>query len=1075
MGLTLDPVTHPGSISKDAPISVPRLEPELLNHVRVEFREHGIRAAEFLEAAWQLLNAQQAPAPKLGELVAYCIREALTEIPKSSDIPANRRLGELSREAVASAQRYRMAMDLPDEGRSSALDDLLSAIDALDIFHRKGNTVHQARLIALMIQRAGVEPLSSGTTPVVKYQRLLDRINVAVHTSCSADAALGLWLETVALLRQLFLPPEVRNRELDKIALRDDPSESDMTDVLEMAGTSVHLQHFLKKIESPRWLWLFEASGALNSGTGDLWWSACLAAVRLAPTYGDEALSWLGEMHDRHANELERIRPIAHAAHQLGGSALKVLLEIVRRYPEDDRVVFTGWDAALELDASDHMVEYLSDVLLNEKGWETMLGPDDLVSHLVAGVNRQNALRRIKLLCFKLVAVPENDLVLVNFRYDRCGRIADGPAQFHEDRSSVLLNSLTKAVRTAREWLSAAELLNATGRLPSPLRARMRAWILASAPDVAPDTIAAELERAMASRKSTGDDVALIDRAVQICDRMVLKDVCRVALGNSPTVREVGLALRSDQPPPDQWMRARTWVALLPADLAESWIGPCQVLAGRFGEPIRDYLLASRRVEAVSAESPISMEDLKLLPPEEAAQRISDWRPAPTDWLGGARELARTLDTLVKEDPEGWVSEPVSIATKLRHPIYISHYLQALATLAAEMVLPVASLLDVIQMAMAEPWPAVALGRDSLDYDPDWHQAQRYAVNLIGELAKADADFGDRADEAWAVIETLARDISEPTWGSQDMDPFNRAMNRLCTLAFDTARLFVAAEMRESRPRRPGFKDLLVFGLRQEGNDGSEYRAILAPRIAWLRHFLPDWTDANAEYLFGGQAPKGLAHLTIDLAIQWGQPNRWLLETYPEMIRDAAGRQVKRALIHLFVGMLWELPDYEIDSVVHFLEAHPHLATDAGLQITSLMRDGHIDPRFVDIVVNLWQALLESEVSSLLASFGWMCRAAALDTDRWAHLTLETLGKLGKTDVRTPWVYEVAKRAKSPPATVTKLALLDRLIRERSDQWALRHIADNIQEFLTTASSLEGTDEYQRLRTALLERGMIDE
>lgn len=1060
-------------MSKSRQIGVPRLEPELLNHVRVEFREHGIRAAGFLEAAWQLLDAQQAPAPKLGELVVYCIREALTEIPKASGILDQHRWKDLSRKVVESARRYRMAAKIPDEGSADTLGELLASVDALDEFHKEGG-VHKGRLLSLMIQRAGVEPLLSGTTPIHEYQRLLNRLNGALHTSCTVDGARGLWLETVALLRQLFLPPEVRNRELDKIALRSDPSESDMTDVLDLAGTSIHLRRFLEKIESPRWLWLFEASGALNSGTGDLWWSACLAAVRLAPTYGDEALSWLSEMHDKHTNELERIRPIAHAAYQLGGSALRILLEIVRRYPEDDRVVLTGRKAVLELEVSDRMVEDLADVLLNENSWYTMILPEDIVSHIVVGVNEHNACDRIELLSFKLNTVPEDDLVLFDFRYDRCGRIANGPVQFRDDRSSVLLNALTEAVRAAREGVLAAELLDATGGLSDLLQARMRAWILARSPYAAPDTIAAELERAMASRKSTGDDIALIDRAVQVCDRIVLKDICRVALGNAPSVRHVSLALRSDQPPPDPWMRARTWVALLPADLAESWIGPCQVLAGKFGELRRNDLLSNRRVEAAWAESPISVTDLKLLSPEEAAQRIAGWRPAPTDWLGGARELARTLNTLVKEDPEGWVSEPVSIATKLRHPIYISHYLQALAKLAAEVVLPVAGLLDVIQMALAEPWSAVSLGHDSVDHD--WYQAQRYAVDLIGQLARADADFGDRADEAWDVINTVARDISQPTWGSQEKDPLHRAINRRCTLAFDAARLFVTAEMRASQPPRPGFENLLTFGLRLEGNDGSEYRAILAPRIGWLCHSLPEWTEANAEYLFGGEAPEGLAQLTVDLAIQWGQPNRWLLATYPEMIRDAAGRQVKRALLHIFIGMLWGLPDYEIESVVHFLETHPHLTSSAGITLSSLIRDSQTDPRFTDIAVDLWRVLLESEVSFLLASFGWMYRAASLPTDLWADLTLETLGKLDRTDVDTPWVHEVAKRAMSTPVTVTKLALLDRLIRrERSDHWALRHIADNIQGFLATASSLASTDEYQRLRTALLERGMIDE
>lgn len=432
---------------------------------------------------WRRRGVDSLSVPKLGELVAYGLREALTEIPKASATADDNRWRELSRVVVESAERYKMTTELWDEGSAGALDDLLASVDDLKSFHKEGRKVHEARLIALMIQRAGVEPLSSGTTPVLAYQGLLDRLNVAVHTSCTVDDARGFWLETVALLRQLFLLPEVRNRELDKIALRDNPSESDMADVLDMAGTSIHLRRFLEKVESPRWLWLFEASGALNSRGGDLWWSACSTAVRLADTHRDDVLFWLSKMHDKYVNELERTLPIARAASQLDGRALDVLLKIVRRYPEDDRVVFTGLNAALKLDTSDPMVEDLADVLMNESSWKHLVVADRLSAHLVAGIDERNALGRIKLFCFKLNNVSDHDLVLGLLR-EPPGSIADGHSVFPYDRSSILLGSLTGAVRAAWEWLPAVELLESTSSLPETLRDRLRAWILAYAPDV---------------------------------------------------------------------------------------------------------------------------------------------------------------------------------------------------------------------------------------------------------------------------------------------------------------------------------------------------------------------------------------------------------------------------------------------------------------------------------------------------------------------------------------------------------------------------------------------------------------
>ncbi len=1077
-------VTESGLMSEDRRIGASGLEPELLDHLRVEFGESGTRAAGFLQTAQQLLDGESPPVPKHGELVAYCLREAFTEIPKASGTPNDRRWEELSREVVESAKRYMTAAELPDEDSAGALDELLSAVDTLDKFHKEGKKVHKGRLIALMIQRAGVEPLSSGTAPVHTYQRLLDRVNAAAHGGCTVAEARQYWSECLVLLRQLFLPPDVRLGKLDELAQLDTPSDAELTDVLDLAATPNHLQRFLRKVTSPRWLWLFEGSDVLNSGGGELWWSACSTAVRLADTHRDDVLFWLSKMHDKYVNELERARPIARAASQLDGRALDVLLKIVRRYPEDDRVVLTGLNAALELDTSDPMVEDLADVLMNESSWKHLVVADRLSAHLVAGIDERNAVRRIKLFCFKLNNVSNDDLVLGLLR-EPPGSIADGHSFFPYDRSSVLLGSLTRAVRAAWEWLSAMDLLESTNNLPGHLEDRIRAWILAYAPNVSPDAIAEELEQGMTSRKATGDDVALVDRAIKVCDRTLLGDLCKTALGEAPTVRQVSRALGSENPPSERWMRARTWVALLPADFAESWRAPCQVIATRYGEFRRDNLLRRDPIKDVMVGSPIEAEDLRSMPPEQAARVIAQWRPDQSHWPPGqAIELARTLEGLVKDSPGAWMSDPVSIATKLHEPIYISHYLDAAGECIGNVDLQVKNLLDVIQMVWAEPWLAVPLGRDQNDYISDWRTTKRSAVDLIRTLVNADTDFGHRADEVWKVIESAAKDQSDPLLDTNDTNPMQSAINRSNTRAFETAILLVAAELRSSRPIRPAFQDLLEFGLRLEGNNGANYRAMMVPRITWLRHALPAWTDDNLDILFGSEAPDGLAQLTIDLALQWSQPNRWLLKTYPEMIQDAVSRRVERAMQHLLVGMLWELSAYQIEPVVRLLVAepesqpdakpewHPSLVSDAGRQLSNLVGGDEADSRHIDIAVDLWEALLESEAASSLEGFGWMSTVKAIDTDSWVEFTLRTLGKTGG---RIDWEHEVANRAMLQPATIKKLALLDQMIRGQSDHWVLRRIADNIEEFLTTASSLESTDEYQRLRTALLERGIIDE
>lgn len=146
-------------------------------------------------------------------------------------------------------------------------------------------------------------------------------------------------------------------------------------------------------------------------------------------------------------------------------------------------------------------------------------------------------------------------------------------------------------------------------------------------------------------------------------------------------------------------------------------------------------------------------------------------------------------------------------------------------------------------------------------------------------------------------------------------------------------------------------------------------------------------------------------------------------------------------------------------------EPRPHA------RLTSLLGGHDPDPKYVDVAAELWKALLESEAASSLAGFGWMSRITALHTNQWIELTLATLRRTGGS-IRS--VHDVADRAMSQPATTPKLAVLKHLIQGQPDHWSMRHIADNIGDYLAAATHLESTVEYQQLRTVLLERGMLD-
>src|SRR5947208_6371755 len=87
-------------------------EPELLNHLVLEFREYGTRAVEFLETARGLVDAGLEQWPRGPETVAYCLREALKSITSSKDHGEGGEWARLSRSVSEARVRFQRAAEL---------------------------------------------------------------------------------------------------------------------------------------------------------------------------------------------------------------------------------------------------------------------------------------------------------------------------------------------------------------------------------------------------------------------------------------------------------------------------------------------------------------------------------------------------------------------------------------------------------------------------------------------------------------------------------------------------------------------------------------------------------------------------------------------------------------------------------------------------------------------------------------------------------------------------------------------------------------------------------------------------
>ena len=974
-------------------MALQQLEPKLLEHLCVEFGQHGDRAADLLlDAHAHLVSG--TPMCRLREVVAHCLREAMKEILASVGSGGSGRWRYLSRGAVDARTRYGMAVGLPGEDAEGALRELLASVDGLSRFHDEEEGLHEGRLITVVVSRTGTVPLSAGANPVRVYQDLLGRLDRAAHGGTTQESAEDLWAECAAILRSLFLPPEIRHAELERLAQIAHPTRVDTEAVLGLVSSPAHLRYFLANVKSPAWLEVLGAIGVLDPPDTDGPWPSHAAVARLAERYPSEVAAWLQDMYQSHGTRPVPAAQIGRAALRAGGPALSLVLAAVKDHPQHQGVLMAGVQAAEQADASSRLVEDLADVILNPSSWDAAFFVEPLLDHISAGINEDNSQRRIAILVYKIRALPDDDRLLQKLKWERFASIAETPRSLRDDRSWALLSCLPRLLESAWGWTSAGDLLDALDGLPdSSLRQRLRALVLANTPAAEGSLIANEIGHAISSRAPTGDDLALLDRAATDCDPSRCAARWSEALGTAPDVEQAGRALAADDVH-DDWLRALRWVPLLPAEAAGAWATACDILAARYGRLSRDSLARRQPDIAQLAVSPITAEELRSLDPDSAAARVAQWRPGPTDWLGGARELARTLESVVKDNIEDWVSAPIRTVVNLRHPTYISHYLYAVTSAAPEHDLPVGDLLDVIKLVRTHPWPVEPLADNRRDYQTDWRETEQAAVGLIKALADSDKGFAGRAEEAWAVLALEAFDRSEPSniiSISTGPDHLTSAINRPCTRALQAVLSFVAHEYRSSGAVRPEATSLFEDSLRLTGTDGAEHRAVLASRIGFLLHVLPEWTETNRDLLFGSQALDGLDQLSVEQAIEWSQPNRWLLENFPDTVRKAVRHDADRAMEHMIIAMLWDWPGYSVQETVAFLRNSPDLVSKSGHALGCVLDDADADPRLVNVAVDFWNTVLNTETGAAVEGFGFLAEVTAMDTELWEELTLRTI------------------------------------------------------------------------------------
>ena len=1046
------------------------VDERLLEHLRVEF---GARVVDFLRTAQDLLDSG-LEVPCMGEAVACCLRGAIDTILKSSYLPTTSKgeWGKLSREVVGAFEPLASARDLHSAEARVSFDELAARIGELDRFHRqeKGSVIRQ--LEDVVFRRTGYKLSPSARE---RFQILRDRINYGIHERATIERAREMTSECFAVLGQLFMPPQVRHSEIERLARVIAPSPEDHRQLVDLMATPNNQQTFFERVESLAWFPLLYESGHLYPSAADQIWPAAAAFERFACDSPDEIKRWFEKVYADRGEDPTVAGLLVRGGRLMGEVCLEVVLEAVKEHPEDRHVLMIAVFAIEECAAPEgQWVEAFADELLNLGNKSSGSDIGSLVKILVEGIDAANVARRIELLCNKLRTADPTDLDV--FAWDYRGSIADMARDTYRSKPAIaLLSGLIDVLSKASEFLTDAEMLDALTRLPSNL-SRVRTWVLAETLDDGCDLPVAEVREGIGSRFPTGDDMLLIDRIVEQCESSSYTDQWREVMGAAPEVGEVGRALAAREVP-EEWRRKHAWAALLPREVAVHWSAACDVLNSRYGQVARhDFEEREVPVVETSEDSPISIEELRSVDPETAADMIRQWRPVGDGWpYRGPRRIAQALEEVVSQDIGEWTSDPLRIVTKLYHPTYINHYLQAVAeadTTGRE--LPINGIADVIQLVRTRPWEAVPLsGHEETGYDRDWSGVERAAVDLVTALADSDTDFGDRSEEVWDFLAEAIENATDQPWSRDggERDPHHSAINRTSTRALEAAIHVLASEFRLSR-ELSSERAIGVFeeSLRLTGDEGEDHRSVLAPNIEFFLHVIPEWAEARLELFFGSEAPEDLGQLSFDLYIKWGRPTpRFrLLETCRQMLRNAVRRKVARALDFMLIVMLEGAAGYSVQDNLNFLRQHPELVSRSGRILARLVRENETPTEHIRIAEEFWRAALDT--GAPLDEFGWFSETKTLTDETWAELTLQTLQKNAD---RVDWGNGVIERLITMIPTETGLEIARRLIQGPSDRVERKIIAEQAPGFLLRAKHLSSTDEYRRLHTALHERGLL--
>ena len=161
-----------------------KLDPLFLTRLEIEFGDKGKRASDFLKTAQCLLEENNPKLLRIGELVAYSLREVMNSLPDASKLYKSR------------------------QSKDKHLDKHLKKLQSITL--------------ALTGHRL------SGKTPALEnYTKVCETLNYQLHNKATLQEAKEMWSKCLCVLESLFMHPTKRNPKLESLAKIKIPTEND--------------------------------------------------------------------------------------------------------------------------------------------------------------------------------------------------------------------------------------------------------------------------------------------------------------------------------------------------------------------------------------------------------------------------------------------------------------------------------------------------------------------------------------------------------------------------------------------------------------------------------------------------------------------------------------------------------------------------------------------------------------------------------------------------------------------------------------------------------------------------------